>query len=271
MPPFAALPRTAVHAWCPASLQRQSGTAEPLLVTGTVSGALDDSFSTDSQLELWAPFSTPSSAETPRTPIASVQLNARFNRLAWGTHSHSGHTPLGVVAAGLDDGGVSLWDPAKLLRDGHASSAPSSDPLIARLESPHRGPVRGLDFSPAQSNLLATGATNGEVSTRLSFSDLCSVSRRRETGCPIPARARRDQTPPSLPHTSLNYILPAFRTPMTDLHLGPDVPRQAILTRNPVPLARQHHLARVEPFRRPHPRLVEQHGSHGRLGLEVEA
>jgi protein transport protein SEC31 len=169
MPPFAALPRTAVHAWCPANLQRQSGTAEPLLVTGTVSGALDDSFSTDSQLELWAPFSTPSSAETPRTPIASVQLNARFNRLAWGTHSHSGHTPLGVVAAGLDDGGVSLWDPAKLLRGGHASSATSSDPLIARLESPHRGPVRGLDFSPAQSNLLATGATNGEVSPRLSL------------------------------------------------------------------------------------------------------
>ena len=195
MPPFAALPRTAVHAWCPASLQRQSGTAEPLLVTGTVSGALDDSFSTDSQLELWAPFSTPSSAETPRTPIASVQLNARFNRLAWGTHSHSGHTPLGVVAAGLDDGGVSLWDPAKLLRDGHASPAPS-DPLIARLESPHRGPVRGLDFSPAQSNLLATGATNGEVSARLSLSDLCSVSRPRETGCPVPACARGDQTPP---------------------------------------------------------------------------
>ncbi len=195
MPPFAALPRTAVHAWCPASLQRQSGTAEPLLITGTVSGALDDSFSTDSQLELWAPFSTPSSAETPRTPIASVQLNARFNRLAWGTHSHSGHTPLGVVAAGLDDGGVSLWDPSKLLRDGHASPAPS-DPLIARLESPHRGPVRGLDFSPAQSNLLATGATNGEVSARLSlfFLGLCSsVSWRSRRLC-APSRSVRAGT-----------------------------------------------------------------------------
>ncbi|GAA5991405.1 hypothetical protein JCM10908_003297 [Rhodotorula pacifica] len=159
MPPFAALPRTAVHAWCPLALTPSS---EPLLVTGTVSGALDDSFSTDSQLELWKPFS---SATTPSeaTPIASVPLNARFNRLAWGTHSHAGHTPLGVVAAGLDDGGVSLWDPAKLANGATQHDNNNNDSLIARLESPHRGPVRGLDFSPAQSNLLATGATNGEI------------------------------------------------------------------------------------------------------------
>ncbi|GAA5877434.1 hypothetical protein JCM3774_001611 [Rhodotorula dairenensis] len=167
MPPFAALPRTAVHAWCPAQLQLQlhRAAAEPYLVTGTVSGALDDSFSTDSQLELWQPFAATDA------PLAAVQLNARFNRLAWGTHSHNGHTPLGVIAAGLEDGGVSLWDPAKLVhssnthdgRDGAAAAAAAQDSLIARLESPHRGPVRGLDFSPAQSNLLATGATNGEI------------------------------------------------------------------------------------------------------------
>lgn len=169
MPPFAAIPRTAVHAWCPGAL----APAHPLLVTGTVSGALDDSFSTDSQLELWAPFADDVQGEghTARTPLASVSLNARFNSLAWGTHTHHGRTPLGTVAAGLDDGGVSLWDPNQLLQQAqHRGSAAGGlggsggeDPLIARLESPHCGPVRGLDFSPAQSNLLATGATNGEV------------------------------------------------------------------------------------------------------------
>jgi protein transport protein SEC31 len=40
--------RTSTFAWSPeASL--------PLLATGTVAGALDESFSNESQLELWAP------------------------------------------------------------------------------------------------------------------------------------------------------------------------------------------------------------------------
>lgn len=39
--------RTATFAWSPFS--------EPLLVSGTVAGALDESFSNDSQLEIWAP------------------------------------------------------------------------------------------------------------------------------------------------------------------------------------------------------------------------
>lgn len=36
-------------------------------------------------------------------------------------------------------------------------------PLIARYDL-HKGPVRGLDFNSHQTNLLASGATNGEVS-----------------------------------------------------------------------------------------------------------
>lgn len=39
--------RTATFAWSPFS--------DPLLVSGTVAGALDESFSNDSQLEIWAP------------------------------------------------------------------------------------------------------------------------------------------------------------------------------------------------------------------------
>jgi len=39
--------RTSTFAWSPLSA--------PLLATGTVAGALDESFSNDSQLEIWAP------------------------------------------------------------------------------------------------------------------------------------------------------------------------------------------------------------------------
>lgn len=41
--------RTATFAWDPSSA------SEPLIVTGAVAGALDESFSNDSQLEIWAP------------------------------------------------------------------------------------------------------------------------------------------------------------------------------------------------------------------------
>ncbi|GAA6000052.1 uncharacterized protein JCM10292_003600 [Rhodotorula paludigena] len=157
MPAFASVPRTAVHAWSP-SVDAAHG---PLVAAGTVSGALDDSFSTDSTLELWAPLASADPAPLARPePLARVQLAARFNRLAWGAYEHaqSNHRGLGVIAAGLDDGGVALYDPARMLRP-----QPGLDPLLHQLASPHRSPVRGLDFSPAQKNLLASGAGNGEI------------------------------------------------------------------------------------------------------------
>jgi protein transport protein SEC31 len=40
--------RTSTFAWSPAA-------SLPLLATGTVAGALDESFSNESQLEIWAP------------------------------------------------------------------------------------------------------------------------------------------------------------------------------------------------------------------------
>jgi protein transport protein SEC31 len=41
--------RTATFAW------DQSSSSSPLLVTGAVAGALDESFSNESELEIWAP------------------------------------------------------------------------------------------------------------------------------------------------------------------------------------------------------------------------
>ena len=41
--------RTATFAW------DQSSSSAPLIATGAVAGALDESFSNDSQLEIWEP------------------------------------------------------------------------------------------------------------------------------------------------------------------------------------------------------------------------
>jgi protein transport protein SEC31 len=42
------IPRTSTFSWSPS--------LPPLLATGTVSGALDASFSNEAELEIWAPF-----------------------------------------------------------------------------------------------------------------------------------------------------------------------------------------------------------------------
>jgi protein transport protein SEC31 len=42
--------RTSTFAWSPST-----ASSLPLLATGTVAGALDESFSNESQLEIWAP------------------------------------------------------------------------------------------------------------------------------------------------------------------------------------------------------------------------
>ncbi|GAA5828015.1 hypothetical protein JCM11251_005692 [Rhodosporidiobolus azoricus] len=165
MPAFASLPRTAVHVWQPSSLGHPTN---PLLATATVSGALDDSFSSSSTLDIFAPFSPASAApdllakgdttlHVNREPVARIQAPARFNRIRWADYGvKSGERRKGVIAGGLENGEVALWD-VQAAMDG------SRDPLITRYDNLHHGPVRGLDFSPVQSNLLASGATNGEI------------------------------------------------------------------------------------------------------------
>ncbi|KAF8631103.1 hypothetical protein AX17_005148 [Amanita inopinata Kibby_2008] len=145
--------RTSTFAWSPtASL--------PLLATGTVAGALDESFSNESQLEIWAPdFLDKDEFDLGgvrgRGPKGSVKDSARYNRLTWG--AVDSNRQRGVIAAGLENGELALWDPDKILAGLEASES-----LILR-NTMHTGPVRGLDFNPIQTSLLASGGVSGEV------------------------------------------------------------------------------------------------------------
>lgn len=110
----ASIPRTAVPLWSPYSLPK------PLLATGTASGALDASFSSDSLLEIWDPFqsaassSDDSSSKVELAPLASVTVQSRVNRLAWG-YVNGPQRPKGVIAAGFENGEIGLWDPEIML------------------------------------------------------------------------------------------------------------------------------------------------------------
>ena len=88
----------------------------------------------------------------------SVKTSGRFTSLAWSPlYNKRAEFPLGVVAGGLADGTVGIWDPSKLVAN-HAQ------PRIAAVQR-HQGPVNGLHFnpSPSSSHLLASGGADNEV------------------------------------------------------------------------------------------------------------
>ncbi|PIA13497.1 hypothetical protein COEREDRAFT_83423 [Coemansia reversa NRRL 1564] len=139
--------RTAVPAWGP----QQS---ETLVATGTVAGAMDATFSNTSELEI---FKLPTDdSESPLSAIGKVEASGRFQRLAWSRSQEV--DGMGVIAGGLENGDVSFWDAGKIIEGSEAIET-----ATLHTSSAHTGAVCGLEFNPQQHNLVATGATNGEV------------------------------------------------------------------------------------------------------------
>jgi protein transport protein SEC31 len=129
----------------------------PFIATGTMAGAIDLSFSTTACLEI---FETNYASEDLEMPVVgrAVPATERFHRLVWGTcgSETSEEMRLGVIAGGLVDGTVNVYNPAKIV-DGAQSGA-----IITKLAK-HQGAVRGLDFNSFSPNLLASGAEDGEL------------------------------------------------------------------------------------------------------------
>ncbi|XP_038638625.1 protein transport protein Sec31A isoform X2 [Scyliorhinus canicula] len=136
--------RTAIQSWSPAS-------HHPLfLATGTSAQQLDATFSTSAALEIYElDFSDASLDAKLRGCLPATN---RFHKLIWSNHGTSSN---GVIAAGGDTGTITLYSADQILVSGN-------DPIIGQSEK-HAGPVRGLDFNPFQSNLMASGANDSEI------------------------------------------------------------------------------------------------------------
>jgi hypothetical protein len=80
-----------------------------------VSGTLGETFETTAALELfrWEP------AERRLELVGGTVAPDRFHALAWGKH---GPSEMGLLAGGLTNGVVSVWDPATLHEDKVSSS-----------------------------------------------------------------------------------------------------------------------------------------------------
>eukprot|EP00201_Polytomella_parva_P000598 CAMPEP_0175077168 /NCGR_PEP_ID=MMETSP0052_2-20121109/23216_1 /TAXON_ID=51329 ORGANISM="Polytomella parva, Strain SAG 63-3" /NCGR_SAMPLE_ID=MMETSP0052_2 /ASSEMBLY_ACC=CAM_ASM_000194 /LENGTH=971 /DNA_ID=CAMNT_0016346555 /DNA_START=120 /DNA_END=3032 /DNA_ORIENTATION=+ len=147
MPILKEIERSATVAFCPQS---------SLLAAGTVAGAIDISFSTSSILEVFAL----DYSAGPEVPLVSGSVTApeRFNRLAW-SNKLSDTYQSGILAGGLTDGCVCLWNPYSILDRSKSESKPA---LLAKMQK-HTGPVKGLEFNAFSSNLLASGAADGDL------------------------------------------------------------------------------------------------------------
>ncbi|CAM9639517.1 unnamed protein product [Scytosiphon promiscuus] len=92
------------------------------------------------------------------TLLGKVKTTARFATLAWSEMAtKQAEYPYGLIAGGMGDGTVNVWDPAKLV-------ANHPQPQVASVAR-HAGPVTGLSFNPhkSSSHLLASGGADSEV------------------------------------------------------------------------------------------------------------
>ena len=147
--------RTAVTTWCPLSSYSN------YIAAGSIAGSLED-FTAGSKLEIFT--TDPSSSKHTtideendnKMLLGRVTSADRFNRLAWGKPSQD--FELGVIAGALVDGSISLYDASKIV----GNSDESTNAVITNLEG-HTAPVKGLEFNPTQTNLLASAGEDSQL------------------------------------------------------------------------------------------------------------
>ncbi|CAK9869335.1 unnamed protein product [Sphagnum jensenii] len=145
------------------SIQRSATVAfapmAQMMAVGTMAGAIDLSFSSSANLELLKLDFASTELDLP--VLSSCVTVERFNRLSWGTFGVGSleEFPLGVIAGGLADGSIHLWNPAKLISEDEAEREAAA---IAKPHT-HTGAVRGLEFNVLSPHLLASGGDDGDL------------------------------------------------------------------------------------------------------------
>ena len=121
MPKLKETHRSATVAWSPIAANRN------FICAGTVAGAIDDSFAAGATLEvLEVEYAAPGMDLAVR---GTIECSERFNKLAWSKIGTDSQFPLGLVAGGMVDGRVNIWNPAALCKcDSPAFCASSRQP-----------------------------------------------------------------------------------------------------------------------------------------------
>ena len=91
---------------------------------------------------------------------ASVKTPTRFASLDWSLPFHD--YTLGLIAGGMDDGSILVWDVAVLLQHQEEQHQPPPQALVATVHE-LEGRVTALKFHPLEPWNLACGGANGNV------------------------------------------------------------------------------------------------------------
>ncbi|KAE9308391.1 Protein transport protein SEC31 B [Phytophthora fragariae] len=138
--------------------------------------------------------------------LGSVKTASRFTSLAWrDVPRHHDTCPYGIIAGGMADGSVSLWNPALMLDREPGTDAPASCE-IGRITR-HKGAVNALQFNPHEdsAHLLASGGSDGEVYI-MSLEKLASPGVFTPGG-PTTPQAQVNEITSVAWNTQVNYIL----------------------------------------------------------------
>jgi protein transport protein SEC31 len=123
----------------------------PLLVSGTVAGAVDVNFNSTTNLEIWDIFSATNKSE----PIVKADVSNRFYTIGWS--KPFAKYSRGLIVGAFEDGSIDFWDAEKLIKSKDLSSSKVHTSKV------HKGPVKTLQFNPIQNNVLVTGGSNGQI------------------------------------------------------------------------------------------------------------
>jgi protein transport protein SEC31 len=86
------------------------------------------------------------------TKLNSFKTTARFSSLAWGRAGTSSGRPYGLIAGGLSDGVVQVYDPSKVIQ--------GTDGALVTTINNHSGAIKSVDFNPnaGSHHLFAAGS-----------------------------------------------------------------------------------------------------------------
>eukprot|EP01117_Protostelium_nocturnum_P002756 TRINITY_DN1366_c0_g1_i2.p1 TRINITY_DN1366_c0_g1~~TRINITY_DN1366_c0_g1_i2.p1 ORF type:complete len:1089 (+),score=273.69 TRINITY_DN1366_c0_g1_i2:269-3535(+) len=147
--------RSAAVAWSPLS------NSPSLLAAGTIAGTLSEDFDYSAHIEIFELNLQEDEEQLSSTGSRSLKtlgsgvVSERFNKLAWSSSTQSANYPKGLLAGGLANGSVSIWNPQSIINGEEA--------LVTTAIGHSSGPVQGLEFNPFQPNLLASGGNDCEV------------------------------------------------------------------------------------------------------------
>lgn len=93
--------------------------------------------------------------------VASIKTASRFASVAWTAYSGDrDQYPMGLIAGGMVDGVVHIWDPAKIM-EKNAEGQDANTGRILTLPTQSDGAIKALAFNPLEPFNLAVGGPNG--------------------------------------------------------------------------------------------------------------